>query len=305
MPESGGKKILLIIFVLFLSAGIYFGIAYGLPVYGKKGIVKSKESSSTVTSPVVPVVYPNVVSTYPLDGQKDISLDIENPIVVNFDKSTKGFFIRFVLDPSVEVVYENNPDKTQFKLMPKEVLLEGQKYKLEIDVKQITEPDENYKKIATSFFETLPKAPANWEKDFTLRLEQAKKYTKAKIATGKYIDINVKQQILSIFENGNLVNSFLVSSGKKGMDTPPGEYQIRNKSPRVWSKTYGLFMPFWMAVANDGKFGIHELPEWPGGYKEGANHLGTPVSHGCIRLGVGSAKTVYDWTEVGTPVVIY
>jgi lipoprotein-anchoring transpeptidase ErfK/SrfK len=64
-------------------------------------------------------------------------------------------------------------------------------------------------------------------------------------------------------------------------------------------------MPFWMAVAADGKFGIHELPEWPGGYKEGANHLGIPVSHGCIRLGVGPAKQVYDWTEVGTPVVIY
>jgi lipoprotein-anchoring transpeptidase ErfK/SrfK len=51
--------------------------------------------------------------------------------------------------------------------------------------------------------------------------------------------------------------------------------------------------------------GIHELPEWKNGYKEGANHLGTPVSHGCVRLGVGPAAKVYGWAEVGTPIVIH
>jgi lipoprotein-anchoring transpeptidase ErfK/SrfK len=29
------------------------------------------------------------------------------------------------------------------------------------------------------------------------------------------------------------------------------------------------------------------------------------VSHGCIRLGIGPAETLYNWTEVGTPVYIY
>ena len=89
------------------------------------------------------------------------------------------------------------------------------------------------------------------------------------------------------------------------MNTPAGEYAIRNKAPRVWSRAYGLFMPYWMALVPDGKFGIHELPEWPGGYKEGANHLGIPVSHGCVRLGVGPAQRVFEWTEINTPVIIY
>lgn len=89
------------------------------------------------------------------------------------------------------------------------------------------------------------------------------------------------------------------------MWTPTGEFKVHNKNPRAWSRTYGLYMPYWMAFVPSGKYGIHELPEWPGGYKEGANHLGTPVSHGCVRLGVGSAKAVYEWAEVGTPIVIY
>ena len=49
---------------------------------------------------------------------------------------------------------------------------------------------------------------------------------------------------------------------------------------------------------------IHGLPEWPNGYKEGAAHIGTPVSHGCIRLGVEAAKIVYDWSDVGTKIII-
>ena len=64
-------------------------------------------------------------------------------------------------------------------------------------------------------------------------------------------------------------------------------------------------MPNWMALVASGKFGIHELPEWPSGYKEGASHLGSPVSHGCVRLGVGPSKRVYDFAEVGTPVIVH
>ena len=90
-----------------------------------------------------------------------------------------------------------------------------------------------------------------------------------------------------------------------GMETPRGQTKIYNKYPRAFSRSYGLFMPYWMAIAADGSRGIHELPEWPNGYKEGANHLGIPVSHGCVRLGVGPAKFVYDWVQIGTPVVIY
>ena len=59
-------------------------------------------------------------------------------------------------------------------------------------------------------------------------------------------------------------------------------------------------MPFWMQFTGMGH-GIHELPEWPGGYKEGAAHLGIPVSHGCVRLGIGPAQTVYNWADKGTP----
>lgn len=269
------------------------------------------------------VKYPKVSGISPADGAKDVLLDIEDPIVIDFDKSAQGFFMDFVLDPANQVTYENNPGKTQFKLLPKESVRDGQRYNLKIYAKYVgkaglTQAPNNgsetiafgagapeYKEIYSGSFETFSPASIIWEKDFALRLDQAKKYTRPKIFAGKYIDINLSQQIMSTFENGKILNSYLISSGKRGMETPKGNFKIENKAPLVWSKTYGLFMPWWNAIVPSGKFGIHELPEWPGGYKEGANHLGIPVSHGCMRLGVGPAKIIYDWAPIGTPLVIY
>lgn len=251
------------------------------------------------------VKLPRVKNITPADGAKDIVLDIEDPIVIDFDKSSDGFFLKFLMDPESHMSYQNNKEKTQFKLLPEEKPKDGESYKIKIYAKYANDSGNNYYEIFSSSFSTLPPAPTSWAKDYATRLDQARRYTIAKITNGKYIDVNLSAQIMSTFENGKLLTSNMISSGKRGMETTKGQFSIINKAPRVWSKRYGLYMPYWMAVASDGSFGIHELPEWPGGYKEGAAHLGIPVSHGCIRLGVGPAKETYDWAEVGTPVVIY
>ena len=99
------------------------------------------------------------------------------------------------------------------------------------------------------------------------------------------------------------IGSFPVSAGKASTPTPKGNFKIINKHPKAWS-SYGLWMPYWLGMGT-GRFGFHELPIWPSGYREGENHLGIAVSHGCIRLGIGPAEFLYNWVEVGTPVLIY
>jgi len=119
----------------------------------------------------------------------------------------------------------------------------------------------------------------------------------------KRLEVSLGGQMVYYFLGGVRMGYFKISSGKASMPTPKGHYKIINKAKKVWSD-YGLWMPYWMGMGT-GKFGFHELPIWPNGYREGENHLGIPVSHGCVRLGVGSAKFLYDWAEVGTPVFIY
>ena len=302
------KKIIkFILFLVFLIGGA-LGMAYGIrsyPNFFKESIATPSIVTKNIEIKPAPIIYPAVKSIIPIDGAKNVLLDIEDPIIVDFYGSTNSFLLKFEIDPMSDIAYESNFEKTQFKLLPKEKMLDGQKYQIKISAKPRNNSDAEYKEIFSSSFETLLPVLVAWEKDLGLRVEQAKKYTRAQIKDGKYIDINLASQTMVIFEQGQVLDAFIISSGKKGMDTKKGNFKIENKANRPWSKEYGLFMPNWMALVSDGKFGIHELPEWPGGYKEGANHLGTPVSHGCVRLGVGAAKKVYDWAEIGTPVIVY
>jgi hypothetical protein len=119
----------------------------------------------------------------------------------------------------------------------------------------------------------------------------------------KYIDVDISEQRLSYYQNGKLVDGYTISSGRYDMPTPLGEYTIFQKNPRAYSNKYELYMPFWMSFKPS--YGFHELPEWPSGHKEGQNHLGQRVSHGCVRLGVGPAEKLYNWTPFGTKVFIH
>ncbi|MBU6389495.1 L,D-transpeptidase [Patescibacteria group bacterium] len=121
---------------------------------------------------------------------------------------------------------------------------------------------------------------------------------------GKYVEVVLATQRMYLIDGNNLVKSYTVSSGKWSTPTPTGTFAIHSKSPLAYSYLYGLYMPWWENFLN-GEYGIHELPYWPNGYREGAAHLGIPVSDGCIRLGIGAAKEVYDWTDIGTPVYIH
>lgn len=119
------------------------------------------------------------------------------------------------------------------------------------------------------------------------------------------IEINLKKQQLTYFVGNQPWKLFIVSTGKASMPTPRGEYKVLNKARKAWSKTYKLWMPYWLGLGSHGEFGIHELPLWPSGYREGSNHLGQAVSHGCVRLGIGPAQYLFERVAAGIKVVIY
>jgi vancomycin resistance protein YoaR len=126
---------------------------------------------------------------------------------------------------------------------------------------------------------------------------------------GKYIDIDLSLQRLNLIEGTTHVAGFSASTGKWSTPTPIGQFTIKNHFDVAWSKRFKLYMPHWMGIMSasgdyDG-YGIHGLPYWPSGYVEGTNHIGTPVSHGCIRLGPGSIEQVYSWAPDGTKVFIH
>jgi hypothetical protein len=128
----------------------------------------------------------------------------------------------------------------------------------------------------------------------------------------KYIEIDISQQMMYLWEQGENIAMHRVSSGLY-YPTPPGEYEILNKANNAYSYIYHVWMPYWMAFSLDktvnAYLGIHELPYWidSGGQeiRRPRDFIGSPHTGGCVSLDVGEAKAVYDWAEVGTKVVIY
>jgi lipoprotein-anchoring transpeptidase ErfK/SrfK len=113
----------------------------------------------------------------------------------------------------------------------------------------------------------------------------------------RWIHINLSQQRLIAWEGGKPVYAIIISSGKKSTPTRVGTFKIqsKHKSTRMRGRTYDVpNVPH--AMFYDGNYGIH------GAYWH--KRFGTPVSHGCVNLAPNHAKWLFNWSSLGTPVVI-
>jgi lipoprotein-anchoring transpeptidase ErfK/SrfK len=114
-----------------------------------------------------------------------------------------------------------------------------------------------------------------------------------------------------LLENGQVVKTYNISSGKAITPTPVGQFQIYEKQKlRISSQAVPYRMPNYMAFTPNEAFGLHGLPylgsikEESAYWREARSHIGIPVSHGCIRFLPEEAAEIYDWAEVGTKVNI-
>ena len=118
------------------------------------------------------------------------------------------------------------------------------------------------------------------------------------IYASKLIKINLSKQKIYAIENGDIVFSGNVSTGKEGHRTPRGTFKIIDKEKFHISNKYpepngGAKMPFMHRLTNSG-LAIHQ------GYLPGY-----PASHGCIRVSKSTAKKLWSWTREGIKVKIY
>jgi lipoprotein-anchoring transpeptidase ErfK/SrfK len=113
----------------------------------------------------------------------------------------------------------------------------------------------------------------------------------------RWIQINLTKQNLIAWEGNKPVYAVTISSGKKATPTRIGTFKIKTKlkTTRMRGQNYDVpNVPYTMFY--EGGYAIH------GAYWH--KRFGTPVSHGCVNLAPNHAKWVFNWAEVGTPVVI-
>jgi LysM repeat protein len=125
-------------------------------------------------------------------------------------------------------------------------------------------------------------------------------------AASKRIVVDLSDQHMYVYQNGQMIWNWLVSTGRPGQATIVGHFKVLNKLPNAYAYTWSLQMPYWLGIYWAGSLqnGIHALPIQANGQRLWEGYLGTPVSFGCIILSTEHAQALYNWAPVGTPVDI-
>lgn len=99
------------------------------------------------------------------------------------------------------------------------------------------------------------------------------------------VNVDLTRQSMSVQENGATIHTWPISSGRSGYRTITGTFKPQWMTRMHYSRKYDN-SPMPNAIFFRGGFAIH------GTYATG--RLGSPASHGCVRLAPSNAKTLYN-----------
>jgi len=106
---------------------------------------------------------------------------------------------------------------------------------------------------------------------------------------GKHVEGDVSRQLVALIDGSKVGEIYPISSGKSSTPTILGRFSVYQKTPG--------YLPDGMYYSNFfyGGYAIH-------GYSPAPDY---PASHGCMRLPIVDAISVYDWVRLGTRVDVY
>jgi peptidoglycan hydrolase-like protein with peptidoglycan-binding domain len=106
---------------------------------------------------------------------------------------------------------------------------------------------------------------------------------------GRHAEADLTRQVLALIEGGQVRRIYPISSGKPSTPTVLGSFRVYSKTPGTNAK--GMVDSAYFI----GGYATHGYPSVPV----------YPASHGCLRLPIPDARTVFNWMRIGTPVDVY
>jgi len=125
------------------------------------------------------------------------------------------------------------------------------------------------------------------------------------ITNGRWIEVNLLEQTISVYQNNRLVFATLTSTGIPGWWTRPGLFQVTEKLEKT--PMSGAF-----EADRSDYYYLEDVP-WTMYFDEaralhGAywhNYFGYEQSHGCVNLSPGDSHWLYLWANVGDYVYVW
>ncbi len=118
--------------------------------------------------------------------------------------------------------------------------------------------------------------------------------------SAKFILVDISDQWLYAYQDGQLVFTAPVSTGMDGFNTPIGSFSIFWKYRVQTMRNYNYVVPnvpHVMYITYSG-VALH------GTYWHNEFGTGARLSHGCINLPLDAAAWLYNWAPLGTPVQV-
>jgi lipoprotein-anchoring transpeptidase ErfK/SrfK len=127
----------------------------------------------------------------------------------------------------------------------------------------------------------------------------------ATASTSKHIVVDRSDQTLSAYDGDTLFMQEAVSTGLELTPTPRGTFTVYKKTP-------SRYMQGPLPGISDQYYDLPGVPwnlyfTYQGGVIHGAywhTSFGQRWSHGCVNLPPDQARTLYEWADVGTPVLV-
>ena len=124
------------------------------------------------------------------------------------------------------------------------------------------------------------------------------------VTNGRWIEINLQEQTVSVYDQNRLVFATLVSSGVEPFWTKPGLFQIREKVEKQTMKLYDpTFVDNYLLEDVPWTMYFDQNRALHGAYWH--NHYGAATSRGCVNLSVGDAQWLFKWAQVGEWVYVW
>jgi lipoprotein-anchoring transpeptidase ErfK/SrfK len=95
--------------------------------------------------------------------------------------------------------------------------------------------------------------------------------------------------VLVLADRGKPYRAYHVSSGKPSTPTVFGSFRFYSKTPGT--NSHGMVYSSYFI----GGYAIH-------GYASVPNY---PASHGCLRVPIPNAVSIYNWIDLGDPIYTY
>jgi L,D-transpeptidase catalytic domain len=140
--------------------------------------------------------------------------------------------------------------------------------------------------------------------------------------TGKTLVISLGEQAMRVYDQRQLVNAFLVTTGRPDRPTPPGVWWVEGRlSPTIFKSGVPRSSPDWypntpihyaLQYHSNGYF-IHDS-WWRNDYGPGTNYphadsshnaFSAQGSHGCVNISLANAAWLYSYAGLYTSIIIY